>query len=145
MHAQKCMHTTCTAQAQNALLNPPTWNNRHLFHYLNILLFFSSSGSHLYKNVTLKSSHNGHKNAAGSRKLDTLLRGAAWAHLLMCAEDEACYYRQLFAQLLLTHTSICTQAVKRKGTLRGVREFAHPPSPKSWYWKIHEQRAKLQL
>ena len=36
--------------------------------------------------------------------------------------EEACYYRQLFAQLHLTHEP------QREGTV-GVKEFVHPPSP----------------
>lgn len=136
MHVWHTLHK----RTHNPLLNSTTWLNWCLFHYQEKMLlrwdffFFVFLGCYLLNSVSPKSSHEGHKNAAGSHKLDTLLRGAIWAHLRMwvCTDrDEACYYRQLFAQLLHTHTRIHTHTSCKEKDAVGVTEFEHPPSPRA--------------
>lgn len=101
------------------------------------ILFFSSSLVVTCITVSLKISHKANKNAAGSHKLDTLLRGAAWAHLWVCAQmkhvtidscsHSCCSYTPTHTRTQShshtdTHTLIYirTQAAKR-GTLWGLK------------------------
>lgn len=137
MHTWHALHE----HTQNPLLNSSSWLNWHLFRYFTPLRekyrwrhihfsFFFFFGSHLCNSVSLKSSHESHKNAASSHKLDTLLRGAVWAHLCVRAQMkhvtiDSCSH----SCCSHTHTHIHTHTSCKEKVAVGVTEFMHPPSP----------------